>query len=37
MTLIREVAQQKGYQVWAERVQSSGIGPAIVIEDGAVK
>lgn len=37
MELIRETAEQHGFQVWAERVQASGIGPAVLIADGAVR
>lgn len=35
--LIRQVAEAKGFQVWCERVQASGTGPSILIEDGAIK
>jgi hypothetical protein len=37
MELIRQIAEARGFQVWAERVQPSGTGPSILIEDGTVK
>jgi energy-coupling factor transporter ATP-binding protein EcfA2 len=37
MRLLADLARDKGFQIWTERVQASGVVPTILIQDGAIK